>query len=253
MLYLFLLCFKFSFLYHILLLIWTLRRRFINSMGLSQKPSNALGACQWIIDLADKEEKKRKKKEGERKRARGKEKRKPNRTELSWTELKWATTFNAIARKIDDNSSVDNFTCHQWQWHKNANNFQLKQFPTIFQRLVEESTRAASSYGSSPTEEEAASQTVGRLPAWSAWLGWTNCLNHSTWISVADWQLASDLVLVCDPLEWSLSKLYVLQLLHQAQAQALLPLPPTSTRTDICDPVGSRCSTLRCSWASSGL
>lgn len=51
--------------------------------------------------------------------------------------------------------------------------------------------------------------------SWSLrWLGWTNCLNHSTWISVADWQLASDLVLVCDPLEWSLSKLYVLQLLQ---------------------------------------
>lgn len=56
------------------------------------------------------------------------------------------------------------------------------------------------------TEKEAArrSQSVGRF------VGWTNCLNHSTWISVADWQLASDLVLVCDPLEWSLSKLYVL-------------------------------------------
>lgn len=133
-------------------------RGFINSMGLSQKPSNALGACQWIIDSADKEEKKRKRMEE-------REKRSVNQTVPSWAELKWATTFNAIARKIDDNSSVDNFTCHQWQWHKNANNFQLKQFPTIFQRLVEEQQASTSSYGSSlhwegGSEEESVSWSL---------------------------------------------------------------------------------------------
>lgn len=61
--------------------------------------------------------------------------------------------------------------------------------------------------------------------------GWTNRLSHWTWISVADWQLASDLVLVCDPLEWSLSKLYVCAAWY------------------ICDLVGSAllCSALLCS------
>jgi len=66
---------------------------------------------------------------------------------LNRTELKWATTLNAIARKIDGNPSVDNFarepqskSSHRRklrvnagpsQWHKNGNNFQLKQFPAI--------------------------------------------------------------------------------------------------------------------------
>lgn len=95
-------------------------------------------------------------------------------------------------------------------------------------------------------------ESVGRLVAWlglAGLVGSTNCLNHSTWISVADWQLASDLVLVCDPLEWSLSKLYVLQLqLRLAPPTACLPHRLRLiyvTRLVRCSPL--------CSRASSGL